>query len=101
MRPAWHSCGQATGPIAHGVSPVVRPRKLVAHWLLLLQAASYAPDTQLTKLPLYLIKEGRRADCWQVTGVNYGCFLQFDLGGTPRIVRPLTPTVQSGAWGEI
>ena len=71
----------------------------------LVQAAAYKPNTQLTKLPLSLIKAGRHADCWHVTGINYGCFLQFydkfDLGGTPRIVRPLTPTVQSGPWGEI
>ena len=67
----------------------------------LAQAAAYKPNTQLIKLPLSLIKAGRQADCWHITGVNYGCFLQFDLGGTPRIVRPLTPTVQSGAWASI
>ena len=38
---------------------------------------------------------GRLADCWHTGGVNHGCFARFDVGGTPRVTRVLTPTVES------
>ena len=47
-------------------------------------------------LPLYLVKNGKNADCWHVGGSNHGCFLHFDPGGTPRLGRPRSLRVQSG-----
>ena len=38
----------------------------------------------------------RHADCWHVGGTNHGCFLRFDLGGTPRLTGVSTPMVQPG-----
>ena len=45
--------------------------------------------------PLRVTKNGRLARCWHTGGANHGCFVRFDLGGTPRVTRMLTPTLQS------
>ena len=50
------------------------------------------------QLPLYLVgSNGAHADCWHVGGINHGCFLTFDLGGTPRLARVLTPVLHPGS----
>ena len=48
---------------------------------------SYTSSGSFQDLPLYVIKAGKGADCWHVGGANHGCFLRFDLGGTPRITQ--------------
>lgn len=48
-------------------------------------------------LPLYVVgTDGAHADCWHVGGINHGCFLLFDVGGTPRLDRVLTTAVGAG-----
>ena len=49
----------------------------------------------------YVIKDGKHADCWQVGGTNHGCFLRFDLGGTPRITQVKTAVLQASAFMRI
>ena len=49
----------------------------------------------------YVIKDGKHADCWQVGGINHGCFLRFDLGGTPRITHVKTAVLQASAFMRI
>ena len=56
----------------------------------------YDPSGSFASHPLRVVRNGRIAQCWHVGGANHGCFIRFDLGGTPRIERLLTPTVQSG-----
>mgnify|MGYP004122540773 CR=1 FL=1 len=47
----------------------------------------------------YVIKpDGKRADCWHAGGTNHGCFLRFDLGGTPRITHVKTAVLQASAF---
>ena len=46
----------------------------------------------------YVIKDGKHADCWHVGGTNHGCFLRFDLGGTPRITHVKTAVLQASAF---
>ena len=45
---------------------------------------------------VYKADGSRLAQCWHVGGLNHGCFIQFDLGGTPRVERLLTRVVDSG-----
>ena len=49
----------------------------------------------------YVIKDGKHADCWHVGGINHGCFLRFDLGGTPRITHVKTAVLQASAFMRI
>ena len=49
----------------------------------------------------YVIKDGEYADCWHVGGTNHGCFLRFDLGGTPRITHVKTAVLQASAFMRI
>ena len=46
--------------------------------------------------PVRVVNNGRLARCWHTGGANHGCFVRFDLGGTPRLERLLTPTIQTG-----
>jgi hypothetical protein len=46
--------------------------------------------------PLRLVVNGRIAQCWHTGGSNHGCFVRFDVAGTPRVDRLLTPVVQQG-----
>eukprot|EP00966_Prymnesium_polylepis_P195558 4532986-Prymnesium_polylepis.1 len=56
----------------------------------------YATAGTFVTLPLYLIKDGKHADCWHVGGSNHGCFVHFDVGATPRLAKPRSPQVRSG-----
>ena len=57
-----------------------------------------AVDGAFQDLPLFLVAmTGLHADCWHVGGVNHGCFLRFDLAGTPRLWRVLTSEVDGGS----
>ena len=50
----------------------------------------------------YVIKpDGKHADCWHAGGTNHGCFLRFDLGGTPRITHVKTAVLQASAFLRI
>lgn len=52
----------------------------------------------IQNVPLFVVgSRGIHADCWHVGGLNHGCFLKFDTGGTPRLHRVLTPVLQQGA----
>ncbi|EOD39164.1 hypothetical protein EMIHUDRAFT_223628, partial [Emiliania huxleyi CCMP1516] len=57
---------------------------------------AYAPGQNLHLVPLWLVKGGRHADCWHVGGANHGCFVQFDLGGAPRLTDIFTPSILPG-----
>eukprot|EP00908_Phaeocystis_cordata_P019737 Transcript_31336.p1 GENE.Transcript_31336~~Transcript_31336.p1 ORF type:complete len:258 (-),score=16.57 Transcript_31336:1252-2025(-) len=59
---------------------------------------SYTSSGSFQDLPLYVIKAGKRADCWHVGGANHGCFLRFDLGGTPRITQVRSPVLQAASF---
>ena len=73
----------------------------------IINAAGLPPPTTYNSagdfqdLPLYVIKDGKHADCWQVGGTNHGCFLRFDLGGTPRITQVKTAVLQASAFMRI
>ena len=57
----------------------------------------YAPTGNFVSLPIRVVKaDGQIAHCWHVGGINHGCFARFDTGGTPRVLRVLTSTVESG-----
>ena len=57
-----------------------------------------AVDGAFQDLPLYLVAmSGQHADCWHVGGVNHGCFLRFDLAGTPRLSRVLSAEMLAGS----
>ena len=45
--------------------------------------------------------DGKHADCWHAGGTNHGCFLRFDLGGTPRITHVKTAVLQASAFLRI
>ena len=56
----------------------------------------YTAAGRFVEHPLRVVRDGRRARCWHVGGLNHACFVRFDLGATPRIGRLVTPTIQSG-----
>ena len=53
-------------------------------------------ESDFANLPLRVFVDGRAAACWHVGGLNHGCFVRFDLAGTPRLTRVLTPLLQQG-----
>ena len=56
----------------------------------------YVSDGRFVQLPVHVIRNGKRAACWHVGNLmGAGCFARFDIGGTPRVLRVLTPTVES------
>ena len=57
---------------------------------------AYSHAGSFVSLPFRVVKNGRIARCWHVGGINHGCFARFDVGGTPRVRRVLTPTIESG-----
>lgn len=57
---------------------------------------TYSATGSFVSLPFRVIKNGRLADCWHIGGINHACFARFDVGGTPRLRRVLTSTVESG-----
>ena len=79
----------------------------VARLHCIINAAGLPPPTAYNSagdfqdLPLYVIKDGKHADCWHVGGTNHGCFLRFDLGGTPRITQVKTAVLQASAFLRI
>ena len=79
----------------------------VARLHCIINAAGLPPPTTYNSagdfqdLPLYVIKDGKHADCWHVGGTNHGCFLRFDLGGTPRITQVKTAVLQASAFLRI
>ena len=59
---------------------------------------SYDASGSFQDVPLFAYRNAENyADCWHVGGVNHGCFLRFDLGGTPRLSTLLTPWLQSAS----
>ena len=58
--------------------------------------AEYNAGGTFVSLPLTLYKNGKAGDCWHVFGLNSGCVVRFDVGGTARVLRVLTRTVESG-----
>jgi hypothetical protein len=56
---------------------------------------AYNPAGRFYDHPLRVYKSGKLAQCWHVGGINHACFVRYDLGGTPRVERLLTPTLQS------
>ena len=57
----------------------------------------YKASGEFVILPIQVVKSnGRIADCWYSGGVNFGCFAQFDIGGTPRVLRVLNTVAESG-----
>ena len=55
----------------------------------------YAAAGRFYSHPLRIYKSGRLAQCWHVGGLNHGCVVRFDLAGTPRVLRLVTPVLQS------
>ena len=56
---------------------------------------AYSPNGRFVEHPMRVVHNGRIARCWHVGGINHNCFLRFDLGGTPRVTRVVTPVLQS------
>ena len=50
----------------------------------------YEPEGAFVSLPINVLKGGQRAECW------VDCSATFDIGGSARVLRLLTPTVDSG-----
>ena len=59
-------------------------------------SVQYVEGGSFVTQPLRVVRDGRIAQCWHVGGVNHNCFVRFDVGGTPRVNRLLTPALQSG-----
>ena len=79
------------------LSPCLRRRRCIVDAINLPPPPDeYDAEGSFIMLPLYVVKDGRHADCWHVGGTNHGCFLRFDLGGTPRLTGVSTPMVQPG-----
>ena len=62
---------------------------------------SYSTTAKIVSEPLRVYKDGRLADCWHVGGLNHGCFLNFDVAGTPRVTKVLTPVVEAGGFVRV
>lgn len=58
--------------------------------------SEYSANGSFVSLKLRAIKGGKVAECWHRGGLNQDCFLRFDVGGTPRVTRVLTPIAESG-----
>jgi hypothetical protein len=58
--------------------------------------SEYSANGSFVSLKLRAFKGGNLAECWHKGGLNEGCFLRFDIGGTPRVTRVLTPVAESG-----
>jgi hypothetical protein len=56
---------------------------------------SYRAGGRFVDYPIRVYKSGRLAQCWHVAGINHGCVVRFDLAGTPRVTRLVTPVLQS------
>lgn len=59
----------------------------------------YDSNGRFVSLPLRVLKQGKAAECWHETRTVHGesCAVRFDIGGTPRVLRVLTQTVESAA----
>ena len=58
----------------------------------------YRPDGEFVELPLHLYHRGKLARCWHTwrSHLMQGpCAVRFDVGGTLRVLRLLTQTVES------
>ena len=55
----------------------------------------YDPNGRFIVLPLQMLAHGQLAECWQEDTTIPGCSVRFDVGGTPRVLRVLTQTVDS------
>ena len=55
----------------------------------------YDANGSFVSLPLLVYNRGRRAECWHEGRVGAPCAVRFDVGGTPRVLRVLTQTVES------
>ena len=62
---------------------------------------TYSATAKFVSEPLRVYKDGRLADCWHVGGINHGCFLTFDVAGTPRVTRVLTQVVEAGSFVRV
>ena len=56
---------------------------------------AYYADGEFVSLPLRLYARGRLAECWHEGTLGDSCAVRFDIGGTPRVLRVLTLTVES------
>ena len=61
----------------------------------------YSTTGRFLQEPLTVMKDGRIAECWHVGSINHGCFLTFDVAGTPRVLRMRTPVVESGGFVRV
>ena len=58
----------------------------------------YRRNGKFVSLPLHLYHRGQLARCWHRWRqhlIEHPCGVRFDVGGTPRVLRVLTPTVES------
>ena len=55
----------------------------------------YDPAGRFVSLPVTVLTHGRLAECWHKGKVGDSCAVRFDIGGTPRVLRVLTQTVES------
>ena len=55
----------------------------------------YHPSGQFVSLPIMVVVRGRPAECWHEGKVGADCQVRFDIGGSPRVLRVLTQTVES------
>lgn len=55
----------------------------------------YTASGSFVSLPLRMITRGRLVECWHNGTLGAPCAVRFDVGGTPRVLRVLTPVVES------
>ena len=58
--------------------------------------SQYDPSGTFVSRPLSVYARGQLAQCWHEGTTGADCAVRFDIGGTPRVLRVLTQTVEAG-----
>ena len=56
---------------------------------------TYNPSGFFVSMPIRSLVRGQLAECWHQGAAGDNCAVRFDVGGTPRVLRVLTQTVES------
>ena len=56
---------------------------------------TYNPSGSFVSMPIKTLVRGKLAECWHQGAAGDNCAVRFDVGGTPRVLRVLTQTLES------
>ena len=56
---------------------------------------TYNPSGSFVSMPIKSLIRGKLAECWHQGAAGDNCAVRFDVGGTPRVLRVLTQTLES------